>query len=96
MGRSLNYTPNATIKSRQSFVGSISTPINNIYPVSITTVDRSKAVLYGATNGYGSNMAFYRMLYFDGASTVRCYARNSGGGGSSSQFRYTFEVVEYE
>lgn len=96
MGRSLNYMPNATIKRRQSFVASISTPINNIYPISISTVNLNKSVLYGATNGYGSNMAFYRMLYFDNSSTVRAYARNSGGGGSSSQFRYSFEVVEYE
>ena len=95
MGRSLNYRPNNTIKSKQTFVASENAAQNDYLQITISAVVQAKSKLIASNNPYGASAIYGRMWYWNSNTTIRGITRNSNGGSASGYLRYSVDVVEY-
>jgi hypothetical protein len=95
MSRSLSYRPNQQIKSKQTFVSSVTVAQNSSLTVNIAAVVKEKSKLIASNNPYGGNVIYGRMWYWNTNSQLKGITRNSNGSGSNGYIRYSVDVVEY-
>lgn len=95
MGRSLSYAPRQQIKSKQSFISSVTVAQNSSITVNITAVNQATSKLICSNNPYGGDRIYGRMWYWNTNSQLKGITRNSNGSGSNGYIRYSIDVMEY-